>query len=77
MKKRFNNHLKRIKYIINTYHILPRMSASQSRAKVIPNRLVLKHEEYLINKSLANKVMHVKSTINTGGKVLFTRQKKE
>ena len=46
-----------------------------------PNRLVNKHEEYLINKSLANKVRHVKSTIPVENqayeRILTTRQKRE
>ena len=57
------------------------MSTIQNRGKVIPNRLVLKHEEYLINKSLSTKVRNVKSTIHADNKtferIIITRQKRE
>jgi len=57
------------------------MLATQNRTKVIPNKLVLKHEEFIVNKSLANKVRQAKSTINAENshfeKIIVTRHKRE
>ena len=57
------------------------MLATQNRTKVIPNKLVLKHEEFIVNKSLASKVRQAKSTINAENKhfekIIVTRQKRE
>jgi len=57
------------------------MLATQNRTKIVPNKLVLRHEEFIVNKSLANKVRQVKSTINAENKnfekIIVTRQKRE
>lgn len=57
------------------------MSITLNKSKTIhPNRLVTRHEEFLVNKNLANKVTHVKSTIKSGNKHfedILNRRKKE
>jgi hypothetical protein len=58
------------------------MSLTLNKNKVVhPNRLVSKHEEFLVNKNLVTKVRNVKSTIISGNKhyenILNARKKKE